>query len=118
MSATPAKLYVPQDSAAVAVGANEVAIRLQNAVLAGGKNATVLRNSSRGLFWLEPLLEVQTPQGRLGFGPVAPEAVQSLVDAGVLDLESNPSALDCQKLTNTYASSHCNVSLGYELREI
>lgn len=94
MSATPAKLYVPQDSAAVAVGANEVAIRLQNAVLASGKNATVLRNSSRGLFWLEPLLEVQTPQGRLGFGPVAPEAVQSLVDAGVLDLESNPSALE------------------------
>jgi formate dehydrogenase iron-sulfur subunit len=94
MSTATAKLYVPQDSAAVAVGANEVAIRLQNAILASGKNATLLRNSSRGLFWLEPLLEVQTAQGRLGFGPVAPEDVQSLLEAGLLDLENHPSALE------------------------
>jgi hypothetical protein len=43
-----------------------------------------VRNSSRGLFWLETLVEVQTPQGRVAYGPVAPEDVPGLLDAGLL----------------------------------
>ena len=93
MSNASLTLYVPQDSAAVAVGANEVAQALQKAVLSAGKTANVLRNSSRGLFWLEPLLEVDTPQGRLGFGPVAAEDLDGLLAAGLLDLQDQPEAL-------------------------
>ena len=33
----------------------------------------IIRNGSRGLFWLEPMVEVATPQGRIAYGPVRRE---------------------------------------------
>jgi formate dehydrogenase iron-sulfur subunit len=75
------KVYVPRDSAAVALGADEVA----EALLAQAKQRSfdieLVRNSSRGLFWLEPLVEVQTPAGRVAYGTVSPEDVAGLLDA-------------------------------------
>lgn len=49
-----------------------------------------MRNGSRGLFWLEPLVEVATPQGRVAYGPVAPEDVPGLLDAGLAQGEEHP----------------------------
>ena len=46
-------VWVPIDAAARSVGADEVA----DAFAAAG--ATVRRNGSRGLLWLEPLAEVE-----------------------------------------------------------
>ena len=85
MSNPPLKVFVPRDSAAVAVGADEVALTLQAAAARRGTTIELVRNSSRGLFWLEPLLEVQTPQGRAAFGPLTPQDVADLLDAGALD---------------------------------
>jgi formate dehydrogenase iron-sulfur subunit len=68
-----ATLFIPRDSAAVAVGADELAA----AAVAGGAN--VVRTSSRGLFWLEPLLEVDTPAGRFGYGPCEPEDLLAIL---------------------------------------
>ena len=48
-------------------------------------DVAIVRNGSRGLFWLEPLVEVETAQGRLAYGPIAPGDVASLFDAGFLD---------------------------------
>jgi len=76
-----AKIYVPRDSAALAVGADEVAEALQAECDRRGLTPKVVRNSSRGLFWLEPLVEVDTPQGRVAYGPVAPDDVPTLLDA-------------------------------------
>ena len=76
-----AKIYVPRDSAALAVGADEVAEALQAECDRRGLTPKVVRNSSRGLFWLEPLVEVDTPQGRVAYGPVAPDDVPALLDA-------------------------------------
>ena len=45
----------------------------------------IVRTGSRGLFWLEPLVEVETPEGRVGYGPVAAEDAASLFDAGFLN---------------------------------
>lgn len=59
------RVYVSKDMAAVALGADAVAEALANA------GADVVRTGSRGLFRLEPLVEVETPEGRVGFGPVA-----------------------------------------------
>jgi formate dehydrogenase iron-sulfur subunit len=70
------KFFVPRDSAALAVGADEVA----DALRAGG--AEVVRTSSRGLFWLEPLVEADTPQGRVGFGPLTADDVPALLQGG------------------------------------
>ena len=66
------KVYVPRDSAARSVGADEVAA----ALAAAGHE--VIRNGSRGLLFLEPLVEVETKDGRIAYGPVTVEDVASL----------------------------------------
>ena len=78
-------VYLPRDAAALAVGADEVAEALQAACAARGLAIQLVRNGSRGMAWLEPLLEVQTPAGRVGYGPVAVEDIEGLLDAGLLD---------------------------------
>lgn len=77
-------IYVPRDSAALALGADAVAQEIQAQAQARGLAVNVVRNGSRGLFWLEPLVEVDTPQGRMAYGPVAPEDVNGLFEAGFL----------------------------------
>lgn len=63
------KVYVPKDSSARSVGADAVA----KAFAAAG--AEVIRTGSRGLYWLEPMAEVETAEGRIAFGPLTPEDV-------------------------------------------
>jgi len=84
MSAAVTKIFVPRDSAALAVGADDVAAALQREAAQRGLAIELVRNGSRGLFWLEPLVEVATPAGRIAYGPVAPEDVPALLDAGLL----------------------------------
>ena len=79
------KIYLPLDSAAVALGADEVA----EAILARGDDVTLVRNGSRGMVWLEPLVEVETPAGRMAFGPMTVADVPALFG----DLSSHPKAL-------------------------
>jgi formate dehydrogenase iron-sulfur subunit len=88
-----ARIFIPCDSAALAVGADEVAQAFQDQAAARGMVVDVQRNSSRGLFWLEPLLEVQTEQGRIAYGPVNPEDVASLLAADVLNGGAHPLCL-------------------------
>ena len=77
-------VYVPRDSAALAVGADEVAAALVAECQRRGLAVELVRNGSRGLFWLETLVEVATPLGRVAYGPVNPEDVAGLLDAGLL----------------------------------
>jgi formate dehydrogenase iron-sulfur subunit len=77
-------VYVPRDSAALALGADRVATAITAEATRRGQNVRVVRNGSRGLLWLEPLVEVATAQGRLAYGPVAEADVGSLFDAGFL----------------------------------
>src|SRR5580700_2793607 len=79
------KVYVPRDSAALSVGAEGVARAIAGEASSRGLDITVVRNGSRGLFWLEPLVEVETPQGRIAYGPVSTEAVADLFDSGFLE---------------------------------
>ncbi len=73
------KVYIPRDSAARSVGADEVAAEI--AKLPG---VEVIRNGSRGLLWLEPMVEVETPAGRVAYGPVSAYDVVSLAASGFL----------------------------------
>ena len=75
------KIYVPRDSAALALGADEVAAAIALEATRRGLTIELVRNGSRGLFWLEPLVEVVTGAGRVAYGPVAPEDVAGLFDA-------------------------------------
>ena len=77
------KIYVPRDAAAIALGAEKVAAALSREIAARGIDATIVRNGSRGMFWLEPLVEVETAGGRVGYGPVKAGDVAALLDAGL-----------------------------------
>ncbi len=81
MSAT---LYIPQDSAAIALGADLVAAAIRAEAKTRRIDIAIIRTGSRGLFWLEPMVEIATPSGRIAYGPVAPEDVAGLFDAGWL----------------------------------
>ena len=84
------RIFIPQDVAALAVGAEKVA----KAVAAqGGDGVTIVRTGSRGLFWLEPLVEVETPAGRIAYGPVSPSDVPGLFAAGFLTGAAHPLCL-------------------------
>jgi len=76
------RIFVPLDSAAKALGADEVATAVKAEASRRGLDVTVVRNGSRGMVWLEPLLEVETDAVRLAFGPVGPGDVAGLFDAG------------------------------------
>jgi formate dehydrogenase iron-sulfur subunit len=87
------RVFVPSDSSALSVGAEAVATTLDKEAKARGLDAAIVRTGSRGLFWLEPLVEVETTAGRLGFGPVAAQDVASLFDAGFPTEGSHPKRL-------------------------
>lgn len=78
------RIYVPADTAAIALGANEVAEAILAQAQQLGVSIDLVRNGSRGLFWLEPLVEVQTDAGRVAYGPVQMEDVASLFAANFL----------------------------------
>ena len=80
----PVIIYVPRDAAALAMEADTVARDIERIADARGLSVQVVRNGSRGLLWLEPLVEIATPEGRVAYGPVAPEDVPALFDAGWL----------------------------------
>jgi formate dehydrogenase iron-sulfur subunit len=75
------RVYVPCDAGALAVGADAVAAALQKAARERSVSFDVVRTGSRGLYWLEPLVELSTPGGRIGFGPVAVEEAASVLAA-------------------------------------
>ena len=79
------KVFVPADAAARSVGADDVAHALVSAASAAGREIRLVRNGSRGMLWLEPLVEVETDAGRVAYGPVQAADVPALVDAGLLD---------------------------------
>ena len=78
MIAPADRIFVPADTAACSVGADEVAKRLASLA----PDTKIVRNGSRGLFWLEPLVEIERDGKRLGFGPVTPDDIDGLVTAG------------------------------------
>ncbi len=78
------RVFVPIDSSALACGAEAVARAIAAEAARRGESVEIVRNGSRGLMWLEPLVEVATAAGRIGYGPVAATDVPALFDAGFL----------------------------------
>ena len=78
------RIFVPIDSSALAVGAEAVAQAIAKEAHARGLDVRIIRNGSRGMVWLEPIVEVETPQGRIGYGRVSAFDVAGLFEAGFL----------------------------------
>ena len=87
------KVYVPRDSSALSLGAHEVAAAISAEAQARQQQIQLIRNGSRGMFWLEPMVEVETAQGRVAYGPVSPDDVPSLFEAGFLHGGKHPLSL-------------------------
>jgi formate dehydrogenase iron-sulfur subunit len=77
-------IYIPGDSGAVALGADRVARAIEAELKARKVEARIVRNGSRGAYFLEPMVEVLTARGRVAYGPVRPSDVKSLFDSGLL----------------------------------
>jgi formate dehydrogenase iron-sulfur subunit len=79
------RIYISRDSGALCVGAQEVAMQFFKLAEQKGLDIEIVRTGSRGMYWLEPLVEVARPEGRVGYGPVKPSDVEELIGAGMLD---------------------------------
>ena len=77
------RIYVSRDASAVAMGADRTARALADEAARRGVAIEIVRNGSRGMLWLEPLVEVATPVGRIAYGPVQPRDVAALFGAGL-----------------------------------
>lgn len=84
------RVYVPSDTTAVAVGADEVAAAVSLNIPTALPGAELVRNGSRGAFWLEPLVEVERDEMRIAFGPVTEADVPTLLEALAADPASHP----------------------------
>ena len=78
------RVYIPRDSSALSLGAESVASAVAVEAARRKADVTIVRNGSRGLYWLEPMVEVETAQGRIAYGPVTMKDVASLFDADFL----------------------------------
>jgi formate dehydrogenase iron-sulfur subunit len=88
-----ATVYVSRDMSALSMGAESVAAAVRAEAAKRGLDVRIVRNGSRGMLWLEPLIEVATPAGRRAYGPVSASEVAALFDAGFLDGGSHPRSM-------------------------
>ena len=86
----PSTVYVPRDTSARAVGSDDVADAIAGEAQARGLDVRIVRNGSRGLLWLEPLVEVEVDAGRTAYAPVTADDVASLFDADFLAGSAHP----------------------------
>jgi formate dehydrogenase iron-sulfur subunit len=88
------KIYIPRDAAAKALGAERIVKAVEAEIKERGIDAQIIRNGSRGMIWLEPLVEVETAEGRVGYGPVTVADVKSIFegdsDKALGDVEQIP----------------------------
>jgi formate dehydrogenase iron-sulfur subunit len=79
------RLFLPQDAAAISVGADRVAAAIREEAQRRGLDLALVRTGTRGMLFLEPLLEIERDGRRHGFGPVTAADVPGLFDAGFLN---------------------------------
>ncbi|WP_414462027.1 formate dehydrogenase beta subunit [Hyphomicrobium sp. DY-1] len=83
------RVFVPRDAAALSVGADEVAAAITKEAKSRNLDIQIVRNGSRGMLFLEPLVEVELADGRVAYGPVMPGDVAGLFEAGFLEGKSH-----------------------------
>lgn len=82
---TRPRIFIPRDAAALAVGSDDVERAIVAALRHRQIDAEIVRTGSRGLLWLEPMIEGAVGGERIAYGPVGTADVETLFDAGWLD---------------------------------
>ncbi|NVK59935.1 MAG: formate dehydrogenase, partial [Rhodobacteraceae bacterium] len=111
------KIWVPMDSAAKALGAEEVVAAIRAEALRRGVEIEIARNGSRGMIWLEPLVEVETPAGRMAFGPMTPEDVSALFEDGHEKALGLTDELDWMKRQTRLTFARCGITDPFSLEQ-
>ena len=99
-----ARVYISDDMNSVSLGADDVA----SAFAAAG--AEVIRTGSGGLFNIEPLVEVATPQGRIGYGPVGPQDVAAVLDGSHPNRLGDVAALPFFQKQQRFTFARCGIT--------
>ncbi|MEP7313105.1 MAG: NADH-ubiquinone oxidoreductase-F iron-sulfur binding region domain-containing protein [Pseudomonadota bacterium] len=84
------RVYISRDAAALALGADETAAALETATRVSGAAVQIVRTGSRGMVWLEPLVEVEIDGQRIAYGPVTAKALPDLLAQGLLAGAASP----------------------------
>ncbi|HEY3639329.1 MAG TPA: NADH-quinone oxidoreductase subunit NuoF [Rhizomicrobium sp.] len=79
------RIFVSRDAGAIAVGAERVAAAIRDAAAHHAPDVEIVRTGSRGLYWLEPMVEIETASGRFAYGPIGPNDVPSLFASNFLE---------------------------------
>ena len=87
------RIFIPADAAAKSVGADAVASAVRDEAARRGLGVEIVRTGSRGLLWLEPMVEVETTRGRVAYGNVRAVDVASLFEIGFLEGAEHPRSL-------------------------
>ena len=103
------KIYVPLDSAAKALGADDIAAAIVSEAKSRSLDVEVIRNGTRGMIWLEPLVEIETDKGRVGYGAVDVVDVPALLD-GKLESLGLVEELDWMKGQTRLTFQRCGVT--------
>ena len=91
MTASVTKIYIPRDTTTRSLGADTIADVIQNAITENQLPLQIVRNGSRGVYWLEPMIEIETEQGRIAYGPVTVDKIDEwLAEKCWLQNESHP----------------------------
>src|SRR5919112_938507 len=84
------RVFISRDAASLSLGAARIAKLIVDEADVRGSDLEIVATGSRGLFWLEPLVEVETSEGRIAYGPISPTDLGSLFDAGFLSGGEHP----------------------------
>ncbi|MCB8823065.1 formate dehydrogenase beta subunit [Microvirga rosea] len=87
------RVYLSRDAASLALGADKIGLLLGEEAARRGTALDVVATGSRGLFWLEPLVEIETADGRIAYGPLDAADISSLFEAGFLQGMPHPKKL-------------------------
>lgn len=101
------KIYVPHDASSLSLGADEVAAAFEN-----NTDAHIVRNGSRGLYWLEPMVEIQNEEGRIAYGPVTAADIPAILKQGrTHPLCLGPAGeIESLKIQNRLTFARCGVT--------
>ncbi len=84
------RIFISQDAASLALGSSRLARAIADHAAQQGIALDIVRTGSRGLFWLEPLVEIETAEGRIAYGPIQPPDMAGLFDADFLSGGDHP----------------------------
>jgi formate dehydrogenase iron-sulfur subunit len=84
------RVFISHDAASLSLGAARMANMITEEAQARNLDLELVSTGSRGLFWLEPLVEIETDEGRIAYGPIKPSDVPNLFEAGFLEGQAHP----------------------------